>query len=75
MATGEELKGESEAGKGGREGGRRGGSAMEPDDALSHNRIVLLPPLTLEVPINKQWQPERKQRVAVRWGGTAREGR
>ncbi len=49
--------------------------AMERDDALSHNRIVPLPPLTLEVTINKRSRPERKQRATVRWGGAAREGR
>ena len=62
MATGEGEKGEGEAGEGGREGGReglrRGGEgvqAMERDNALSHDRIVPLPPLTLEVTINKRW--------------------
>jgi len=61
MATGEGEKGEGEAGEGGREGGeglRRGGEgvqAMERDNGLSHDRIVPLPPLTLEVTINKRW--------------------
>ena len=43
---------------GGTEGLRRGGEgvqAMERDNALSHDRIVPLPPLTLEVTINKRW--------------------
>ena len=49
----------------GREGGREGGTeegrggegvqVMERDNALSHDRIVPLPPLTLEVTINKRW--------------------
>ena len=58
MAIGEGEKGEGEAGEGGREGLRRGGEgvqAMERDNALSHDRIVPLPPLTLEVTINKRW--------------------
>ena len=55
MATGEGEKGEGEAGEGGREGGGEGVQAMERDNALSHDRIVPLPPLTLEVTINKRW--------------------
>ena len=52
MATGGEAKGEGEAGEGGREGGGEGVQAMERDNALSHDRIVPLPPLTLEVTIS-----------------------
>ncbi len=52
MATREESKR-------GRDGGREGVQAMERDDALPHNCIVPLPPLTLAETINKQWQPER----------------
>ena len=55
MAIGEGEKGEGEAGEGGREGGGEGEQAMERDNALSHDRIVPLPPLTLEVTINKRW--------------------
>ena len=67
MAIGEGEKGEGEAGEGGREGGeglRRGGEgvqAMERDNALSHNRIVPLPPLTLEVTINNDGERRRSK--------------
>ncbi len=49
MATGGEAKGEGEAGEGGREGGGEGVQEMERDNALSHDCIVPLPSLTLEV--------------------------